>query len=105
MHGKHPTHGPAPTLAEPTDAFATGLGTWRMLTIDLPLRVAAETMRFTGRRFQAQADHYAALAKCGTLQGALALNAEFLTKGVSDYQKEATSLSQDVTESTFAKVA
>lgn len=105
MHAKHATYSPTPSRSDPAEAIATGLGTWRALTIDLPLRLASESMRFTSRRLQAQADHLAALAGCGSLEGAFALNAEFLSKGVSDYKNEANTLSHDVAEAAFARVA
>ncbi len=105
MHAHHATNASGLAHADPADTLVTGLSTWRALVIDLPLRITAETMRFTSRRLQAQADHLAALTRCGSLESAVALQAEFVTKGVSEYQKEATSLSHDVTEVAFAKVA
>lgn len=86
-------------------AMGAGLATWRTFAVDLPLRLAAETMRFTGRRLQAQADHLVELARCGSLNEAVELQTAFVTKGLTDYRQEATTLSRDVTESAFAKAA
>lgn len=105
MHPEHATHIQTPTAADPAELIKTGIGTWRAFAVDLPLRIAAETMRFTGHRLQAQADHLAALAGCGSLKDAVELQTAFLTKGVADYKTEATTLSHDVTEAAFAKAA
>jgi hypothetical protein len=103
MHSGHTIHPHAP--AETAETIGAGLNAWRTLAIDLPLRLAAETMRFTGRRLQAQADHLAALARCGSLKDAVELQTTFATKGLSDYRMEATTLSQDVTRAAFPKAA
>ncbi|WP_336489545.1 phasin family protein [Methylobacterium nigriterrae] len=105
MHSEHVTQIQPSPLTDPAEVIKTGIGTWRVFAIDLPLRIAAETMRFTGYRIQAQAEHLAALAGCGSLQAAVELQAAFLTKGVADYQTEATTLSHDVTEAVLAKAA
>lgn len=105
MHSEGTRH-PHDRISEsPADTLAAGLTTWRTLAIDLPLRLSAETLRFTGRRLQAQADHLAALAGCASFKDAVELQAAFLTEGVSDYRKEATTLAHDVTEVAFAKAA
>ncbi|AWN42783.1 hypothetical protein [Methylobacterium durans] len=104
MHSERTTHIQASAPTNPTEAIKTGIGTWRAFAVDLPLRLAAETLRFTGHRLQAQADHLAALAGCGSLMDAVELQVAFLTKGVADYQ-EATTLSHDVTEMAFAQAA
>src|SRR4051794_38387794 len=105
MHSGHTPHPHAHVPGDPTVALGAGLTTWRTLAVDLPLRLAAETMRFTGRRLQAQADHLAGLVRCGSLNEAVELQTAFVTKGLTDYQKEATTLSHDVTETAFAKAA
>lgn len=104
MHSERRTHIQASAPADPTETIKTGIGIWRAIAVDLPLRLAAETLRFTGHRLQAQADHLAALAESGSLKDAVELQAAFLTKGVADYQ-EATTLSHDVTKMAFAKAA
>ncbi|MHB2210831.1 phasin family protein [Methylobacterium sp. CM6257] len=96
-------HPEGPT--NPAEAFGVGLNAWHSLAIGLPLRIAAETIRFTGRRLQAQADHLAALARCGSLKDAVELQTTFLTESVSDYRAEATTLSQDVNAAAFPRAA
>ncbi|KQQ21409.1 hypothetical protein ASF53_23530 [Methylobacterium sp. Leaf123] len=105
MHSEQVTHNQAPTSADAAEVIKTGIGTWRIFAVDLPLRLAAETIRFTGHRLQAQADHLAALALCRSLQAAVELQASFLTESVADYQTEAKTLSHDAAEVAFAKAA
>lgn len=93
-----------PTLP-PTDAIKSGIGIWRAFAVDMPLRVAAETMRFTSRRLQARADHLAALAGCGSLKDAFELQDAFVTQGLAEYQAEAAWLSHEFTEATSLKAA
>ena len=105
MHSEHVTHVQAPPPTDPAEVIKSGFGAWRAFAIDLPLRIAAETMRFAGHRFQTQADHLTALAKCGSLKNAVELQTAFLTKGVADYQTETATLSHEVSEAALAKTA
>jgi hypothetical protein len=89
----------------PIETVAAGLNAWQSFAFGLPLRLAAETMRFTGQRLQAQANHFAALARCGSLKDAVELQTTFLAKSVSDYRTEATTLSQNVNEAAFPRAA
>ncbi|MBP1179912.1 phasin family protein [Methylobacterium sp. PvR107] len=91
--------------APPAEALKTGIGIWRAFAVDLPLRVAAETMRFTSRRFQARADHLAALAACASLKDAFELQTAFVTKSMAEYQAEAATLSHEVSEAAALKAA
>ncbi|MGH1570399.1 phasin family protein [Methylobacterium sp. P31] len=105
MDSGHTTlaHPEGPT--NPAEAFGVGLNAWQAIAVGLPLRIAAETIRFTGHRLQAQADHLAALARCSSLKDAVELQTTFLTKSVSDYRAEATTLSQDVNAAAFPRAA
>ncbi len=105
MKAKHPTqiHIDAPSGAAET--LGAGLTTWHAFAVELPLRLTAETMRFASRRLQAQAEHLSALTRCGSLMDLVELQTAFVTKGVSDYRHEATTLSHDVQEKAFAKAA
>jgi hypothetical protein len=103
MQTAHPSRTHAAT--DSTAPLAASLTVWHALVIDLPLRLAAEAMRFTGRRLQAQAEHLTALARCGSLEDAVTLQTTFVTKGVSDYRSEASSLSHEVAQTAFAKAA
>ncbi|SEG53275.1 Phasin protein [Methylobacterium sp. 190mf] len=91
--------------ASPAEELKTSIGIWRAFAVDLPLRVAAETMRFTSRRLQARADHLAALAACASLKDALDLQTAFVAKSMAEYQAEAATLSHEVTEAATLKAA
>lgn len=97
----------APSSTDPMESIKAGLGTgfgaWRAFAVDLPLRIATETVRFTGCRLQAQADHLAALTRCGSLKDAFELQTAFLTRSIADYQAEARTLSHEVVEAASAE--
>lgn len=105
MRSGHTPHLHAHDPKDAAEAMGAGLAAWRTLAVDVPLRLAAETMCFAGRRLQAQADHLVGLARCGSLQEVVALQAAFVTRGLTDDRQEATTLSHDVTETAFAKAA
>ncbi len=71
---------------------------WRSLGVDLPLRLTAEILSFGSRRLQAQAEHVAALGRCGSPAETLKLQADFVMKTLTDYQREADTLSRDVVD-------
>ncbi|UHC17092.1 phasin family protein [Methylobacterium currus] len=71
---------------------------WRSFGVDLPLRLAAEILSFGSRRLQAQAEHVAALGRCGSPTETLKLQADFVMKTLTDYQREADTLSRDVVD-------
>lgn len=71
---------------------------WRSFGIDLPLRLAAEILTFGSRRLQAQAEHVAALGRCGSPAETIELQTDFLMKTFTDYQREADALSRDVVD-------
>ncbi|MGY2048255.1 phasin family protein [Methylobacterium sp. JK268] len=71
---------------------------WRSFGIDLPLRLAAGILTFGSRRLQAQADHLAALGRCGSPAELLKEQSGFLTQALTDYQREAAVLSQNVVD-------
>ncbi len=71
---------------------------WRSLGVDLPLRLTAEILTFGSRRLQAQAEHVAALGRCGSPAETIKLQTDFLMKTFTDYQREADALSRDVVD-------
>ncbi len=64
----------------------------------LPLRLTAEILTFGSRRLQAQAEHVAALGRCGSPAETIKLQTDFLLKTFTDYQREADTLSGDVVD-------
>ncbi|MBX9933505.1 MAG: phasin family protein [Methylobacterium sp.] len=89
----------------PAELCAAGLNAWHTVMLDFPLRLAAETMRFTSRRLKAQADHLAALVQCRSFKDAVGLQTTFVVEGASDYRAEAFAVTLDLAETTFAKAA
>lgn len=98
-------HSPNDIATASTAPLAAGLTVWHALMIDLPLHLTAEAMRFTGQRLQAQSAHLTALAQCGSLKDAVTLQTTFVTKGVSDYRSEASTLSHDLAKAALTKAA
>lgn len=88
-----------PDLIYVVDDDAAVLHSTRFLLESEGLRV--ET--FTGCRLQAQADHLAALTRCGSLKDAFELQTAFLTRSMADYQAEARTLSHEVVEAASAE--
>lgn len=102
MDSENVTPFPAPP---PAEALKTGIGIWRIFAVDLPLRLAAATMRSTSRRLQVRADHLAALAACSSLREAFELQTAFVAKSLADYQTEVVTLTHEVTDAAFARAA
>ena len=71
---------------------------WRSFGVDLPLRLTAEILSFGSRRMQAQAEHVAALGRCGSPAETIKLQSDFVMKILTDYQREADTLSRDVVD-------
>lgn len=68
---------------------------WKSSTIDLPLALMSESLRFMSHRLQAQADHLASLTRCRTISDALETQATFARAAVSDYAAEAGTIMQE----------
>lgn len=71
-------------LAESFAAPGPFVTLWKRTMVDVPLTVAAEAMRFAGRRLEAQADYCAELAKCGTLSEAMDAQSAFMEEAAGD---------------------
>lgn len=68
---------------------------WKSSTVDLPLMLMSESLRFMGHRLQAQADHLVSLTQCKTVSEALESQAAFARTAVSDYASEAGTIMQE----------
>ncbi|SEP50349.1 hypothetical protein SAMN04487843_13629 [Methylobacterium sp. ap11] len=62
------------------------------------MRRTAEILTFGSRRLQAQAEHVAALGRCGSPAETINLQTDFLMKTFTDYQREGDTLSRDVVD-------
>jgi len=71
-----------------SEAMTTYAAFWKSSTVDLPLMLMSESLRFMSHRLQAQADHLATLARCRTVTEALESQAVFARTTVSDYAAE-----------------
>lgn len=81
------------------DAFASPAPyaeMWRKMMVETPLRMTAESLRFAGRRFAAQADLVGRLASCGTVADALDLQADFVEAAIGDYSVESAKIAEEV---------
>jgi len=63
---------------------------------DLPLSIASETLRFAGRRFQAQGDHLASLNACRTVPEIIDVQSHFVRSAVDAYGQETSKIMEDV---------
>ena len=80
---------------DPTEA-ATSVGAmWKASTLDLPLALWSETLRFMAHRLQADADYVASLNHCKTISEALERQASFTQKAVADYAAETSTLMKE----------
>lgn len=57
---------------------------WKRMTVDVPLTVASEALRFASHRMEAQADLYGELAKCGTLSEVIDAQSSYMQEAAGD---------------------
>ncbi|ACA20013.1 hypothetical protein M446_5724 [Methylobacterium sp. 4-46] len=84
---------------DPWSGLIPDAALWTSFGVDLPFRLSAEILSFAARRLQAQSEHVAAIGRCKSPVEALKLQLAFVTRAVSEYQREAGTLSQDVADS------
>lgn len=78
-----------------SDAMTSMGEMWKASSVDLPLVLYGETLRFMAHRLQAQADHLASLTRCKSVSEALESQATFTQKTVSDYVAETSTIMQE----------
>ena len=71
---------------------------------ELPFRVGAEMMRFSARRFDAQAALWHELSQCGDLRQAVERQSRFAEKTAAAYSHEAEALARTVNEAAVTPV-
>jgi len=69
---------------------------WSASVLHLPLTVASETLRFTARRLQAQADHLATVNRCANVPEFMEAQTQFIRKASDDYGVETGRIMQEV---------
>lgn len=58
---------------------------WKRMAVDVPLTVAAETMRLASRRLEAQAELCIDLARCSSVEDAIQAHSAFFEKAADDF--------------------
>ena len=65
---------------------------WKAMMLDLPLTLAAQSLRFVGHRLQAQADFLSSLAQCRSFTDAVTVQSAFAQAAMNDYSVGAVRL-------------
>ncbi len=97
--GQRPEAGPLPGLGQSMamlDGFGPAMTMWRVAAIDIPTRIGAEMTGFMMHRLQAQAEQWAHLAQCRTLDEVIDRQAAFARTTVAEYTREATTIVEDI---------
>ena len=69
---------------------------WRVTLFDVPLNVASETLRFLGRRMQAQGEHLASLNSCRSVPEFIEAQSQFVRGAMDAYGQETSKIMEDV---------
>jgi hypothetical protein len=62
---------------------------WKSTFLEVPLTVMSESLRFVGRRLEAQSQYFATLNRCHSIPEFIETQSEFSRKAFSDYGAEA----------------
>jgi len=92
-------------LPDTTEALTAYAAFWKSSTIDLPLALMGESLRFMSHRLQAQADHIASLTRCRTVSEALETQTTFARAAVAEYAAEAGTIMQEARSVVTARQA
>jgi hypothetical protein len=77
-------------LAAPIQMF------WKATFFDIPMAIASESMRFCGRRLQAQADYLTNLNHCRSVPEMIEAHSHFIRNTVDVYGHETGKIMEDV---------
>jgi hypothetical protein len=69
---------------------------WKVTLFDLPLAVLSESLRFTGRRLQAHADHLESLNSCQSVPEIIEAQSHFVRGAVSEFGQDTGKIMEDV---------
>jgi hypothetical protein len=78
---------------------------WNDAFLRLPLAVAGETLRFTARRLQAQADYLSRVNHCANIPEFMEAQSQFMRKATDDYGVETGRLIEEVRAAVAQKAA
>jgi hypothetical protein len=94
------------TSATSTESPASALAAlWSASLLHLPLTVATESLRFTARRLEAQADHIAMLNGCTNVPEFMEVQSQFMRKATDDYGVETGRIMEEVRAAMANKAA
>ncbi|MDJ1160006.1 phasin family protein [Chelatococcus sp. SYSU_G07232] len=74
-------------------------------TVDLPLALGSELLRFAAHRMQVQAEFWATLARCNSLPQVAEAQSSFAQEAVSEYTTEIASLIKTAQDNISAQAA
>lgn len=77
-------------LSAPLQAF------WKATFFDVPFSIASQTLRFVGRRLQAQGEHLASLNACRSVPEFIDAHSQFVRGAVDAYGQETSKIMDDV---------
>jgi hypothetical protein len=77
---------------------------WQSAFFELPLAFAAEALRFTARRLEAQGDFFAGLETCHTVPEVMDAQSRFVRSAVGDYGSQTSKIINDIRD-TVSKAA
>lgn len=78
------------------DAASAITAWWNSAFMRLPLTVAGETLRFTARRLQAQADYISRVNHCANVPEFMEAQSQFMRKCTDDYGVETGKMIEEV---------
>ncbi len=78
---------------------------WKAMVIDMPMTMAATSLRFAAQRLQAQADFLSSLTQCRSVTAAIDAQSTFAQAAVNDYTAGATKLMADAQQAILRKAA
>jgi hypothetical protein len=84
---------------------ATITSWWTGAFLRLPLTVAGETLRFTARRLQAQADYLTRVNHCSNVPEFMEAQSQFMRNATDDYGVETGRLMEEVRAAVTQKAA
>ncbi len=100
-----PARGPEARNPQDSSLKATPFqGAWQAAFFELPFAFAAEVLRFSARRLQAQSDFLAGLETCHTVPEVMDAQSRFMRNAVGDYGSQTSKIIGDIRD-TVSKAA
>lgn len=90
------TTNPLSAMTSPTDMVDASMALWRIMAVDVPLRLSTAVSGFVAHRLHAQAEQWTKLAACRNPQEILEAQAAFTRATLADYGVEAAAIAQEL---------